>query len=121
MALEAGTAKDKQFLVICMAPDVCLTPGKPGYPIPYPILHKFSDSKRVSKNVFFNKKAAFLHNASFVDKVKGDLPGKGGGVISQVNVKISHSIRKSDSVFINKRKSVRTGDMMWMNWKKPGF
>jgi Domain of unknown function (DUF4150) len=119
MALEAGTAKDEQFVIVCMAPDVCLTPGKSGYPVPYPITHKFDQAKRASENVFFNGKAVYLHGASYVDNVQGDQPGKGGGLISQVNTKISLSIRKSANVFVNQREVVRTGDMMWMNWKKP--
>ena len=70
-------------------------------------------------NVFFKGKAAYLHNESFVDNVKGDEPGKGKGLVSQTNMKVSHSLRKSDSVFVNGKAIVRTADMMHMNWKKP--
>jgi hypothetical protein len=118
MAINAGTAKNKKFKIICVAPDVCFTPKKPMYPIPYPIMHNFDKAKKVSNNVFFNKKPAYRHKVSFVDKVFGDQPGKGGGIVSQVNVKISHSIQKSPSVFINGKAAVRTADTMWMNWKK---
>jgi hypothetical protein len=69
--------------------------------------------------VFFAGKAAFLHNESYVDNVKGDEPGKGGGVVSQVNTKISHSITHSVTVFANGQPVVRTADQVWMNWKKP--
>ena len=119
MAIEAATAKDAQFVLISIAPDVCFTPKKPGYPIPYPITHKMDQSEQVSPNVFFKGKAAYLHNESFVDNVKGDELGKGKGVISQTHVKISHNIGKSSSVFVNGKQIVRTADMMWMNWKKP--
>jgi hypothetical protein len=34
-------------------------------------------------------------------------------------MKISRSIGKSESVFVNGRKIVRTGDQMWMNRAKP--
>jgi ribosomal protein S28E/S33 len=118
MALQAATAKDSQFVIVCMAPDVCFTPKKPYYPIPYPITHKFDQTKKPSKNVFFAGKPAYRHKVSFVDNVTGDQPGKGGGVISQVNVKISHNIDKSDTVFVNNKPIVRTGDTVWMNWKK---
>ena len=120
MANESATAKDAQFILVCILPDVCLTPKKPGYPIPYPILHKMDQSQQVSPNVYFKGKAAYLHNESFVDNVKGDEPGKGGGIVSQTNVKISHSIGKSASVYVNGKPIVRTADQMWMNWKKPG-
>jgi uncharacterized Zn-binding protein involved in type VI secretion len=119
MADEAATAKDAQFVLISMVPDVCLTPGKAGYPIPYPITHKMDQSEQVSPNVFFDGNAAYLHNESYVDNVTGDEPGKGRGVVSQTNVNISHSIEKSASVYVNGKPIVRTGDKMWMNWKKP--
>ena len=119
MATEAGTAKDGQFVLICIAPDVCFTPGKPGYPIPYPITHKMDQSKQLSPNVFFRGEAAFLHNESYVDNVTGDEPGKGKGIVSQTHVKISHSIRHSQSVYVNGKPIVRTADPVWMNWKAP--
>lgn len=120
MATEIGTAKDDQFILISVCPDVCKTPSKPkGVPVPYPITHKMDESEQVSPNVFFRGKGVFLHNESYVDNVNGDEPGRGGGLVSGVNVKISHSKTKSKSVFINGQPSVRTLDAMLMNWKKP--
>jgi hypothetical protein len=120
MAAQTATAKDDQFVIVSMAPDVCFTPKKPnmGVPIPYPITHKFNQAKKPSKNVFFKDKAAYRHKVSYVDKVQGDQPGMGKGLVSQTNVKISHNIDKSSTVFVNGKPLVRTGDMMWMNWKK---
>jgi hypothetical protein len=69
--------------------------------------------------VFFAGCAAYLHNESYVDNVKGDEPGDGKGVVSDTNVEISHSIDHSPTVFINGRPMVRTGDLVWMNWQKP--
>ncbi|MCA0242748.1 MAG: DUF4150 domain-containing protein [Proteobacteria bacterium] len=119
MALEHLVSRDGQFVVVCLTPDVCLTPGKTGYPIPYPITHKLDEARQCSANVFQQGEPVYLDNESYVDNVHGDEPGKGGGVISQVNVKISHNIAKSANVFINGRSAVRTGDAMWMNWKRP--
>ncbi len=118
MADESMVSKDNRFKLVCTAPDVCLTPGKTGYPVPYPIMHFMDQSKNCSPNVFLEGKPVFLHNESYVDNVTGDEPGKGGGVVSQVNVKISHSITHSKSVFVNGQATVRTGDTVWMNWKK---
>ena len=118
MADENIVSKDGRFKIVWLAPDVCLTPGKTGYPIPYPVMHKLDQSQQVSPNVFLQNKAVYLHNESFVDNVKGDEPGKGGGVVSQVNVKISHDIDHSKSVYVNGQEIVRTGDKMWMNWRK---
>lgn len=119
MAMESATAKDKKFKLIFVAPDVCLTPGKTGYPIPYPIMHAMNKSMQCSPNVFFRGKAAYLHNESYVNKVKGDEPGKGKGIISQTNELVSHNIGKSRSVYVNGKQLVRTGDTVWMNFKKP--
>ena len=47
------------------------------------------------ENIVSKDKAVYLHNQSFVDNVKGDEPGKGGGVVSQVGVKISHDVDHS--------------------------
>lgn len=120
MADEAATARDKRFRLVSLLPDVCNTPGKKGKPIPYPITHTMDQSAQCSPNVFFRGEPAFLHNESYVDRVKGDEPGGGKGVISKTHVKISHSIDKSRSVYVNGSPIVRTGDMMWMNYKLPG-
>ncbi|WP_354384636.1 DUF4150 domain-containing protein [Paracidovorax avenae] len=120
MASESITAKDAKFKVIFLSPDVCLTPGKNGMPVPYPVMHTLDLSEQCSPNVFIAGKPAYLHNQSYVDKVKGDEPGTGKGVVSQSHMRISHDIDHSQSVFINGRACVRTGDMMWMNWPAPG-
>ena len=60
MANEAATAKDAQFVLINLLPDVCLTPTKSGYPVPYVITHKMDQSEQVSPNVFFRD---VLHNS----------------------------------------------------------
>ena len=119
MADEAATAKDKRFKLVSLLPDVCKTPGKKGKPIPYPIVHTMDQSAHCSPNVFFRGQPAYLHNESYVDKVKGDEAGGGKGIVSRTHVEISHNIDKSGSVFVNGKPIVRTGDMMWMNWKKP--
>ena len=119
MPNEAATAKHAPFVLISILPDVCLTPSKSGYPVPYVITHKMDQSEQCSPNVFFRGKPAYLHNESYVDNVRGDEPGAGKGVISRTHVKISHNIDKSATVYVNGRQIVRTSDMMWMNWKKP--
>lgn len=120
MANEAATAQDGQFVLVSLLPDVCLTPSKPvGVPVPYPITHTMDKSQQVSPNVFFQKKAAYMHNESYVDAVTGDEPGAGKGVVSGTHVKISHNILCSSTVYVNGQPIVRTGDTMWMNWAKP--
>lgn len=118
MADEAGVAKDSQFVLINIRNDVCLTPTVIGIPIPYSITHKMDQSQQCSPNVFFAGKAAYLHEESYVDNVKGDEEGAGGGVVSGTHVNISRSINRSETVFVNGRRVVRTGDQVWMNRKK---
>ncbi|WP_153163308.1 DUF4150 domain-containing protein [Zoogloea sp. 1C4] len=119
MASETATAQDAQFRLVSLAPDVCLTPSKQGVPVPYPITHTMDMSQHCSPNVFFQGKAAYLHNQSFVDKVTGDEAGGGKGVVSQTHTTVSHNIGKSGSVYVNGQPIVRTGDSVWMNWKAP--
>lgn len=119
MANEHLTAKDARFLVIGIVPDVCLTPGKSGYPVPYPIAHEMAQSEQCSANVFSNGKPVFLHRMSYVDNVHGDEPGMGGGVVTGVNMKVSHSRQHSARVFVNGHPVVRTGDQMHMNTGRP--
>jgi hypothetical protein len=120
MADENIVSKDSRFRITSLCPDVCFTPKKPnkGIPVPYPITHQLDQSMQCSPNVFLQDKPVYLHNESFVDNVKGDEPGKGGGIVSQVNVKISHDIDHSKSVYVNGKEIVRTADKVWMNWKK---
>ena len=119
MADEHLTAKDARFFVFNIAPDVCLTPSKSGYPVPYPIGHLMSESEQCSANVFSNGKPVFLHKMSYVDNVHGNEPGMGGGVVTRVNMKISHSNQHSSNLYVNGHPVVRTGDIMHMNTKKP--
>lgn len=120
MAAEAAAAKDAEFILVCLLPDVCLTPNRKGKPVPYPITHDMGESKQCSPNVFFRGKPAYLHEESYVDNVKGDEPGGGKGVVSRTHVKISRSEQYSDNVFVNGRHLVRTGDKVWMNRAEPG-
>lgn len=120
MAEENIVSKDSRFRIVFLTPDVCLTPTKNGTPVPYPITHQLDQSEQCSPNVFLQGKPVYLHNESYVDNVKGDEAGAGKGVVSQTHVKISHDIDHSRTVYVNGRQIVRTSDMMWMNWKKPG-
>lgn len=120
MALEKFTAQDGQFVLVCMAPDVCWTPiGDKKLPIPYPITHTMANAKQCSRNVYVNGKPAYMHANSYVDNVSGDNPGTDGGVVTGVNMKVSHSQQHSPSVFVNGKPSVRTGDTVYMNTRKP--
>lgn len=119
MATEKATGQDAQYMLISIAPDVCITPGKKGVPVPYVIVHTMDQSQQCSPNVFFEGELAYLHEESYVDNVQGDEAGAGLGVVSNTHVEISRSIDKSPNVYVNGCKIVRTGDKMWMNRAKP--
>jgi uncharacterized Zn-binding protein involved in type VI secretion len=120
MATGHMTSKDAQFVLLSNTPDVCLTPiGKDKLPLPYALIHKMGTTKQASSNVYMNGNPAFLHGKSFVAGVKGDAPGTGGGIRSDVNKDVSYSDTHSSSVFINGQPMVRTGDKIKMNIKAP--
>lgn len=116
MATQRITARDKAYMVISLAPSVNWTPiGKDKIPLPYPMNHKMDKSKHTSKNVYINDEPAFLHGLSTVAKGKGDAAGMKKGFVSKQKSQVSYSTKKSDSVFINGKAIVRTGDLMGMN------
>jgi hypothetical protein len=120
MAAEKLTAQNAEFRLVCLAPDVCLTPvGNAIVPVPYPISHDLGSAQQCSKDVFVNDKPVFLHGLSYAPGVTGDEPGTKGGVVSGVNKKVSHSLTKSGTVFVNGHPVVRTGDQVHMNTQKP--
>ena len=119
MADENIVSKDGRFRLVSLAPDVCITPSKKGSPVPYPITHTMDQSQQCSPNVFLQGKPVYLHNESYVDNVKGDEPGSGGGVITRVHMKVSHSKQHSRNVYVNGHAVVRPDDQMHMNTKKP--
>ncbi len=120
MALEKLAAQDGSFVLVCLAPDVCLTPvGNAIVPIPYPITHDMGLSTQCSENVYVEGKPVFLHGLSYVKDVMGDQPGTKGGVVSTVYGKVSHSIAHSAKVYVNGYPVVRSGDRVHMNTPEP--
>lgn len=120
MADERITAQHADYVLVSLAPDVCLTPmGSSVVPIPYPITHDMGAAAQCSADVFVNGKPAFLHGMSYVNDAKGDAPGSKGGVVSGVVGKVSHSVAHSANVFVNGLPIVRTGDRVHMNTRKP--
>jgi hypothetical protein len=68
-----------------------------------------------SPNVFFTTEPAFLFKTSAAPQVKGNEPGVGGGVISDLNVGSVWVEEHAEAVFINGIQVVRHGDRCWMN------
>ena len=107
----------QKFICVGQFPDVCKLPN--GTPVPFSIVAWFDDSKRYSPNVNFGGKPAMTMNGR-IKKVKGDEPGKGGGVISTVNKGYCIPITSSPTVKVNGEHVLyRDETLMWMNCRAP--
>lgn len=86
MSHSAARNTKKTNTIICLSPDVCLTPmGNSMVPVPYMIVSKLDWSTRTRAHVTFGGEQAFTMD-SRTTKVSGNEPGTGGGVGSGVNV-----------------------------------
>ncbi|WP_407673356.1 PAAR-like domain-containing protein [Paracoccus caeni] len=62
-------------MIVCLAPDVCLTPiGSAMVPVPYMIVSRLDWSQRTAPHTTFGGQEAFTM-ASRTDKVVGNEPG----------------------------------------------
>lgn len=83
--MSKSAIRDTGGKIICLAPDVCLTPvGSARVPVPYMIVSELDWSERTDRKVSFGGQQAFTM-ASRTNKVTGDEPGTGGGIKSGVN------------------------------------
>ncbi len=107
----------RKFICVGQFPDVCKLPN--GTPVPFNIVAWFDDSVRYSPNVNFGGKPAMTMNGR-IKKVKGDEPGKGGGVISNTHKGYCIPITHSGTVNVNGYKVLYRDDtLMWMNCLTP--
>ena len=85
MSKSAIRDSGKGGQIVCLAPDVCLTPvGSSVVPIPYMIVSKLEWSDKTDSQTSFGGQKAFTMS-SRTNKVTGDEPGSKGGVKSGVN------------------------------------
>jgi uncharacterized Zn-binding protein involved in type VI secretion len=109
----AGKGQGK---VVCLIPDICLTPVGPAQvPVPYPVTASFEESQGTSPNVTFAGKPAFLKGQSLIPYTLGDQAGFCGGIRSKTCGGIVEAIQGSSSVFVNGKAVVRHGDLFKMN------
>lgn len=114
-----GVNKDAEALVVCIAPDVCLTPmGSAMVPVPYTITCQFDVAVETAPKVNYGGQPAFTMD-SRLPTVKGDEPGTGGGIISGVNLGYCRPIEHSGTVRVHGKYIVRHGDLMAMNCAGP--
>lgn len=85
MSKSAIRDSGKGGQIVCLAPDVCLTPiGSSVVPIPYMIISKLEWAEKTVSNTSFGGQSAFTM-ASRTNRVTGDEAGSKGGVASGVN------------------------------------
>ena len=86
MSSDRAVPKAGEAIVVCITPDVCLTPqGAAMVPVPYTITSRFDLAQNTAPQVNYTGLPAFTM-ASRLPLVTGDEPGVGGGVASGVNV-----------------------------------
>lgn len=119
MATKEGARKDGKFMVVCIAPDVCLTPPVP-VPVPYQIVAFLDHSMNVSPNVRFTCKPALMMNSRGI-QVIGDEAGSVGGVKSGVNVNHCRPVEgtHSTTVRVNGEYVLYHQGYMYMNCAGP--
>lgn len=100
MERSAARHSGKSATIVCLAPDVCLTPvGSAIVPIPHMIISKLDWAVTTTKSTILTDQEAFTM-ASRTDKVTGDEPGTKGGVNSGVNKGFCRPISKKTNVFV---------------------
>jgi hypothetical protein len=111
--------KDAEAIVVCIAPDVCLTPqGGAMVPAPYTITSRFDIAVETAPKVNYGGLPAFTM-ASRLPTVKGDEQGVGGGIISGVNLGYCRPIEHSGSVRAHEQFIIRHSDLFHMNCNGP--
>ncbi len=113
---KSGVRKDgKDGKIICLSPDVCLTPvGNAIVPIPYMIISKLSWAERTEKNSAFGNQECFTMN-SFTTKVKGDEAGTKKGIKSGVHKKVCYPLKGKSNFTINGHKVIQDDCLFGMN------
>lgn len=115
MANETAT-KSQRFYCVSLVPDICKTPIGPSTPpIPYSVVGEFSQAANVSPNVKAHSEFVILHKRSVIPTVKGDEPGKAGGIKSGTFAKKVETKTASKTYFANGTATVQEGCEVWMN------
>ncbi|WP_072428712.1 DUF4150 domain-containing protein [Chitinimonas taiwanensis] len=116
MADQVIARKDKQWLVVSLAPDVCKTPmGNSTPPIPYPVIAKLNDAVAVVPNVRANGEPLVVFDQSKVPSTIGDAAGAAKGIKSGTVGGTCYPKAHSGTVRVNGKPILRHDDEFWMN------
>lgn len=115
----ARFSRKQQHLVVCLSPDVCLTPrGSSHVSVPYMIISKLEWSERTVSNVMLGGEEAFTMQ-SRTRMVTGNEAGSAGGVQSGVNVGWCRPQSNKSSFFIEGHQLIEDGCLFEMNCSGP--
>ncbi|OBU06035.1 DUF4150 domain-containing protein [Morganella psychrotolerans] len=114
MAKKLGARKDSKWIIVSTSPDVCKTPPL-NIPVPYQVTSDLGDAQGTIDTVRLNNNPAFVFDKSKAPKTRGDEAGTGGGIKSGTVGADCWPKEKSDTVSINKKKTIREGDKFHMN------
>lgn len=95
-------------------PDVCKMPN--GVPVPFPNIGRSADTTSGTTTVKADGQMIMNKGAKY-SKSTGDEPGKGGGVVSQVNTSECEFMMYSFDVMIEGKNVCRMGDPLFHNKK----
>lgn len=116
---SAARHSGKSAKIVCLAPDICLTPmGNSVVPIPYMIVSQLDWSETTSGNTKLTGQQAFTMD-SRTNKVTGNEPGSNDGIKSGVNKGYCRPISKKTSVFVNGAELIENDNMYDMNCAGP--
>ena len=116
---DAARNTTKEAWIVCLSPDVCLTPmGKSVVPVPYMIASKLDWSERTSSSVSFGGEEAFTMD-SRLNKVVGNEGGTAGGVGSGVNVGYCRPQSNKTSYFVGGKEVIQNDCVFEMNCAGP--
>lgn len=119
MSQSAARHSGKSAKIICLAPDVCLTPvGNSVVPIPYMIVSQLDWSEKTVSNTQFTGQQAFTMQ-SRTNRVTGDESGSLGGVKSGCNKGWCRPISKKTSVFVGGAELIQNDNLYDMNCNGP--
>jgi hypothetical protein len=116
---SAARNSGKAGVIVCLAPDVCLTPVGPTIvPLPYMILSRLDQATRTEATVTFADNEAFTL-FSRTKSLTGDEAGVGGGVISGVITGWCRPRAYRSSVVVGGHELIHNGHLFDMNCAGP--
>jgi hypothetical protein len=116
MSTDVIARQDGTWIVVCLAPDVCLTPmGGVPVPVPYPVTATLGAATLTTTTVNVNDDKAVVFGSTFVPHTPGSEAGTLGGVMTGTTALNTRPLLHSSTVNFEGKPIVRDNDLYWMN------